>query len=606
MDDSRIPCSMCSKSFKSMFTLRRHCRKIHSVSVPSRTYGRDSSQEFYCRAAGVEIETLLTTSSDDDDDGSKPSQANERGLDVTPYDPEVAGLSSTDQQARRTELHCIRQQTRNDVTSHYAPSASRSEQHHARGDPSQYLHGDLPLEQYVSIIAAVRDLLEQHDTYNLPALCNFIHLKYPTIPANVVPYVVHAACEGAKYASQMYLVQRSYAGSERASHLESANNAVISLTAWSVGSRPYGHSLSTNRSTGAAPVPTYKPTPKTQLIDAKKADGQLLSFSQSDSGSSSTRDVSPHRLPVSEVEKLLAQPRVVIPEAEKTRANESLNVNNSAENIDRSKEGVSQRTITPIYNWSVDTSLIPSIQPPADSTQPIPTDETARDYLQELEGDIVARALTMNDIDSLLDTDDGTLEDLIGQQSATFGDDHVLNVEVMTQDALDRSENPELEPTLINGKTQPPAPDFTKIHDKKRARHESQEASQPADQEARDAGSRLEVNSRASETKKPRKERDDNDTGIQPERNNEKREDSNDGKARFTWPCESGRETRPCHTAECSGCHTGDWWTPALPGRLPGRKTRACEQGPESTEKCPEKALHCNAFLITRLVPTAM
>ena len=70
--------------------------------------------------AGVEIGTVLTTSSDDDDDSPIPLQANERSLDVAPYNPEAAGLSSTDQQARRTELHSIRKQTRNDVTAHYA------------------------------------------------------------------------------------------------------------------------------------------------------------------------------------------------------------------------------------------------------------------------------------------------------------------------------------------------------------------------------------------------------------------------------------------------------------------------------------------------------
>ena len=252
----------------------------------------------------------------------------------------------------------------------------------------------------------MRDLLEQHEAYNLPALCNFIHLRYPTIPVTIVPHVVHAACEGAKYASQMYLVQRSYAGSERTS--------------------------------------------------------------------------------------------------------------------------LSQRTITPIYNFSADALPIPSIKPQIDLKQLTPTEKITKDHLQELEVDIVARALTMNGIDSLLDADDGILEDLIGQQSTTFGDDLVLDVEVMTQDALNPPENPELEPTTTIGKAQPPATDFTKIHDKKRARHESQEAMSSIDQEARVAVSNLEVTSHASETKKPRKERDDNDTGIQPERNNGKREESND------------------------------------------------------------------------------
>ena len=118
-----------------------------------------------------------------------------------------------------------------DVRTPPAASAYVPERRSRADDPSKYLSNELPLGQYVSIIAVVGELLEQHDAYNMPALCQFVQEKYTTIPSHAVPYIVHAACEGAKYASQMYLVQRAYVGSGRPNHLASAKNAVISLTA---------------------------------------------------------------------------------------------------------------------------------------------------------------------------------------------------------------------------------------------------------------------------------------------------------------------------------------------------------------------------------------
>ena len=460
MDDSRLPCSMCDRSFTSMFSLRRHCRTIHDVQVPPRGYGRDSLQEFGCRAVSLDAGKSHVISSDDDDILKSP-WASEQDNTAAPDDaanvcpPPVKVTAQQDEPSREN------QRSRH-VRSSPAASAYIPERRSRADDPSKYLVGELPLTQYVSIIAAVKDLLEQHDAYNIPALCQFVQEKYSTIPPHAVPYVVHAACEGAKYASQMYLVQRAYVGSARPNHLTSAKNAVISLTAWSVGPRPYQHSLSSGRSSTTTPTPTYKPTPRSQLV---KRQPQSRQSDTTSDGPSSEDDLNQRRPSCSNVEATQDQPRVVISQTDKIQADKSLNDDHHSNASDAVKPKEDHQVRQPVNPESTDAVAGTSSQP--------------MEVLPELGTDIVSEALMMTGITQLINADDGTLEELIGQQSNAFEEDHVLNVgsgqscESGTMVAsLSQNIGMYNMPASKSIKEKQPDPGNTKTVDKKRARDE--------------------------------------------------------------------------------------------------------------------------------------
>jgi hypothetical protein len=73
-----------------------------------------------------------------------------------------------------------------------------------------YMHGDIPLSEFVSIKAAVKIILERHDDYSILTLSTFIESNYKGIPKEVVPYVVLATTEGAKHVVKSFHIHQTY------------------------------------------------------------------------------------------------------------------------------------------------------------------------------------------------------------------------------------------------------------------------------------------------------------------------------------------------------------------------------------------------------------
>ena len=496
-----------------MFTLRRHCRKIHRIYVASRTYSRDSSQEFSCRAVSLDAGMSHEISSDDEDVLKSP-WASEQDTPVVPDNVGNACLRPTDPPVQRDESGREVQQSR-DVKASPTASVYVPKRQSQADDPSKYLFGELPLSQYVSIIAAVKELLEQHDAYNIPALCQFVKEKYTMIPPYAVPYIVHAACEGAKYASQMYLVQRAYVSSGRPNHLTSAKNAVISLTAWSVGPRPNQHSLSSSCSSTATPTPTYKPTPKTQLVMEK------IRYRRHDTSTSddptSEEDSNIHRPSSSNVEMAQNQPRVLISEKERSQADRSLNEDNHVVMPGEAEPIEGLQAQKPENRESTIAIAGPSTQ--------------SEGVLPEIGTDIVSAALMMTGIVALINTDDGTLEDLLGQQSSAFEEDHVLNVEprqpcnpgpaVSPSPQNIEGENNSIPSSAEGRQTNP---DAVKGNEKKRTRGDLERCATPSHEDGEACSPNLQADLGIVEVKKRRKEKGDDCVKSQSKQENSEKE----------------------------------------------------------------------------------
>ena len=150
--------------------------------------------------------------------------------------------------------------TTNNDTERQPPKTSKSKSSAATGIPlpqdrSAYLHGGIPLTQYVAITAAVRGLLEKYDVYHMVSLTQYNRRNYPQIPSVAVPYVVLGATEGAQHIAKVYQVRETYAGSDTSRHRLTTKNAEISMTAWAHETRPSSTSFSMlgSQSVGAVP-----------------------------------------------------------------------------------------------------------------------------------------------------------------------------------------------------------------------------------------------------------------------------------------------------------------------------------------------------------------
>ena len=143
MNVDDISCSTCQKSFKTSYSLKRHCMNVHQIPMTVPRPVCQQSKNYYCRATAIELEDQHIASS----------------LEYLP------------------------------------------EQQPIVKDPASYMYGDLSLSHFVAVSAAVKKLLEQQEHFSMPALCQFVEEKFTNIPIDVILYVVHAACEGAKHAS---------------------------------------------------------------------------------------------------------------------------------------------------------------------------------------------------------------------------------------------------------------------------------------------------------------------------------------------------------------------------------------------------------------------
>jgi hypothetical protein len=211
MNVDDISCSMCQKSFKTSYSLKRHCMNVHQVPTTVPRPVCQQSKNYYCRATAAEL-----------------------------GDQHIA--SSVE----------------------YLP-----EQQPTVKDPASYMYGDLSLSHFVAVSAAVKQLLEQQKHFSIPALCQFVEEKFTNIPIDVIPYVVHAACEGAKHASQCHQIYLSYSRSELTEHKRTAANALISLTTWNIGPRPGADLVRPDETTARQQDLVYNPTPK-QVLEERR------------------------------------------------------------------------------------------------------------------------------------------------------------------------------------------------------------------------------------------------------------------------------------------------------------------------------------------------
>jgi len=126
---------------------------------------------------------------------------------------------------------------------------------------STYLHGMLDLNDVLTIKYAVRELLERHQEYDIPNLCEFVIRNYPDLSTDAVPYVVLSAVEAAAYVAQFHTIAETYAKSDNVNHRQTSVNATLSLKAWEFGPRQTNTLVKSKPTEHVGSIPTYIPKP---------------------------------------------------------------------------------------------------------------------------------------------------------------------------------------------------------------------------------------------------------------------------------------------------------------------------------------------------------
>jgi hypothetical protein len=286
-------CPICSKTFPRSFNLRRHCVSVHQ-----------------CPMAGPLTDVMYSPTA---------SSSN-----VEPYEPQPVLQStslkmscnatslSTKTSWKETEASVFPKKHSSEIRDSTGVAATTSTDaipthpsSKMASSVTQYLLGEIPAEQYVSIQVAASDVLERHHQYNIPELCRHVRENYPEIPSDVVPYVIMSLIEGAKHVGLTFNTYRAYRKRPQARYKESVRNVRQSMAAWAYGARPTHKSR--NRFP-ENPVPSYNPT-KLHLL---KKSGDESSSSQSGSEDSESDSYS------SVVKYPLVRPRTDAEELEVT------------------------------------------------------------------------------------------------------------------------------------------------------------------------------------------------------------------------------------------------------------------------------------------------
>jgi hypothetical protein len=95
----------------------------------------------------------------------------------------------------------------------------------------------MSLEMSLVAERAATAAVEQHRTFDLPTLADFVGKNFPQIPEEVRPYLVIGAAAGARHVAQVHYVAEAYRSAPHGEKLEIFNKMQRSLASWSLGIR---------------------------------------------------------------------------------------------------------------------------------------------------------------------------------------------------------------------------------------------------------------------------------------------------------------------------------------------------------------------------------
>jgi hypothetical protein len=203
---------MCPKSFLRFDNLKRHCSTIHHYEVPKRfrAYLLDSNDDEYDPENRGDVPNAELDFHASRRPGSS-YRCSATSIVSVPKQSAVAGQRSR-----------IATKENDEQVDHFRNRSPTPPPVSENLQQSMYMHGDVPLAEFVSIKAAVKIILERHDDYSIPGLSSFIESNFREIPKEVIPYVVLAATEGAKHVAKSYQIRQTYLDASQPHQIQTA------------------------------------------------------------------------------------------------------------------------------------------------------------------------------------------------------------------------------------------------------------------------------------------------------------------------------------------------------------------------------------------------
>jgi hypothetical protein len=102
----------------------------------------------------------------------------------------------------------------------------------------RYMFGDMDPAVSAAVSVAANGILEQHDTYGMPSLIEYVKSQHVDVPPSVIPYVITSATAAAKYVAQKFYVRERYMNSSQLRNQELSENVANWMLGWFTGLRP--------------------------------------------------------------------------------------------------------------------------------------------------------------------------------------------------------------------------------------------------------------------------------------------------------------------------------------------------------------------------------
>ena len=166
---------MCEKVFPRYDDRRRHCKNIHQCTIPKRRKGRQPERRRDCEYDPEDTSYDVESEYNPETIDHQGSNMRCNAMSISSPHPSVAsdhrGRSRERKQGKRQRSSRSESQM-GSVEEVDSPPEQMSTHRIscAASDnlrPSMYMHGAIPLEQYVTIKAAVKVALERHDAYRI-------------------------------------------------------------------------------------------------------------------------------------------------------------------------------------------------------------------------------------------------------------------------------------------------------------------------------------------------------------------------------------------------------------------------------------------------------